>query len=240
MCVKNIFIFIASLRPNALRTYTYSTRGANASFDPTLAGAIAIMAAAKKSRRMIRRADLRNEHFLIVSARLQPSPQPPAHEFDPRFHGEPCRHGTTGQRISASPSRALSAARSRKVYRLRIARACRAARSLRDRGQDVLELRAQPAAARREGAVEGRGADGEGVDPGRGKRTHPFGRIDAAGHDQGARERAARGLDQGQRLDVQGAVGQQVGPGDARQLVRRDAEGGEQLGIEIAARSRAG
>ena len=38
----------SAICPDALGTYTYSTRGGNASFDPTLVGAIAVMAVVKK------------------------------------------------------------------------------------------------------------------------------------------------------------------------------------------------
>ena len=83
--------------PNALRTYTYSTRSGNASFDPTLAGAIAIMAV-EKSWRGNRRAESRNDNFKIAPARLEPSPRPPTRD---RFNGD---RGVPELPTASSPS----------------------------------------------------------------------------------------------------------------------------------------
>src|SRR5215470_5272605 len=76
--------------------------------------------------------------------------------------------------------------------------------------EDVPQLARQPALARREGAVEGGRADGEGI-AARLLQGPDAGRaVDAAGADQPTRcsQSLARGLHQIDRIGLRGAIGQ--------------------------------
>ena len=105
---------------------------------------------------------------------------------------------------------------------------------------DVLELGRHEASARREGSVENRRADGEGVGTGFGQGANARRRIDAASDHEIAVHGAARGAHQLERVRLGRPVGQQVGartaqlgkaPAVARHLFRAAAKlGGMTLG----------